>query len=143
MRRFLISVLVLSLLVTGTGSEAGATASVFHPELLRALECEVMVFAEVSRCTHVDQRAPSSQRPHMRAAEWPMFCERLDKVAERMQREGLRLAYHHHMGTLVQSQQDVTELIEWPLAHQWQRPHDGMKLTAFLMKVLKRNWKRL
>jgi tetratricopeptide (TPR) repeat protein len=38
MRRFLISVLALTLLVTGTGSEAGATASVFHPELLRALE---------------------------------------------------------------------------------------------------------
>jgi cellulose synthase operon protein C len=38
MRRFFISVLFLTLLVTGTGSEAGATASVFHPELLRALE---------------------------------------------------------------------------------------------------------
>jgi hypothetical protein len=42
MRRFLVtalaSVLALTLLVTGTGSEAGAVASVFHPELLRALE---------------------------------------------------------------------------------------------------------
>jgi cellulose synthase operon protein C len=42
MRRFLVtalaSVLALTLVVTGTGSEAGAVASVFHPELLRALE---------------------------------------------------------------------------------------------------------
>ena len=42
MRRFLVtalaSVLALTLLVTGTGREARAVASVFHPELLRALE---------------------------------------------------------------------------------------------------------
>jgi cellulose synthase operon protein C len=42
MRRFLISalatVLALALLVTGTGSDAHAVASVFHPELLRALD---------------------------------------------------------------------------------------------------------
>ena len=82
-----------------------------HFELLRALDCEVMVFAEVSRCTHGNQRAPLSQRPHMSGAEWPMFSERLNRLAERMHREGLRLAYHHHMGTLVQSQQDVIELM--------------------------------
>jgi cellulose synthase operon protein C len=38
MRRFWISVLALTVLVTGTSSEAGAVASVFHPELLRALD---------------------------------------------------------------------------------------------------------
>lgn len=40
-----------------------------------------------------------------------MFCDRLSRLAERMQREGLRMAYHHHMGTLVQSLQDVNELM--------------------------------
>ena len=42
MRRFLFkalaSVLAIALLVTGSGSEARAVASVFHPELLRALD---------------------------------------------------------------------------------------------------------
>jgi transglutaminase-like putative cysteine protease/Tfp pilus assembly protein PilF len=37
MRRFLISVLALCLLVTGTGQDAGAVPGVFHPDLLRAL----------------------------------------------------------------------------------------------------------
>jgi inosose dehydratase len=83
-----------------------------HFELLRALNCNVMVFAEVSRCTHGDQRAPVSQRPHLARHEWPRFCDRLTRLADRMDSEGLRLAYHHHVGTVVQSQQDVDLMME-------------------------------
>ena len=83
-----------------------------HFELLRALGCEVMVFAEVSRCTHGDQRTPVSQRPHLARREWAGFCDRLTALAERMRAEGLRLAYHHHMGTVVQSHQDVDRMME-------------------------------
>lgn len=83
-----------------------------HFELLHALGSEVMVFAEVSRCTHGDQLVPVSQRPHLSRLEWPGFCERLTTLAERMNREGLRLAYHHHVGTVVQSRQDVDKMME-------------------------------
>ena len=83
-----------------------------HFALLHSLGCEVMVFAEVSRCTHGDQLAPVSQRPHLARLEWPGFCDRLTALAERMKKEGLRLAYHHHMGTVVQSQQDVDRMME-------------------------------
>ena len=82
-----------------------------HFELLHALKCEVMVFAEVSRCTHGDQRAPLSQRPHLPEGQWTHFGERLSTLAERMQREGLRMAYHHHMGTVVQSAQDIDRMM--------------------------------
>jgi inosose dehydratase len=82
-----------------------------HFELLRALDCEVMVFAEVSRCVHGDQRAPLSQRPHLPQAEWRRFGERLTQLAERMRTAGLRMAYHHHMGTVVQSGADVERLV--------------------------------
>jgi inosose dehydratase len=83
-----------------------------HFGLLHSLGCEVMVFAEVSRCTHGDQLAPVSQRPHLARLEWPGFCDRLTALADRMKKEGLRLAYHHHMGTVVQSQQDVDRMME-------------------------------
>jgi inosose dehydratase len=80
-----------------------------HFKLLHELNCEVMVFAEVSRCTHGDLRASLSQRPRMRESEWPRFGERLTQLAERMQSAGLRLAYHHHMGTVVQSPQEIEQ----------------------------------
>ena len=82
-----------------------------HFELLHALNCNVMVFAEVTRCTHGDQLAPMSQRPHLPEGEWAKFGERLTALAERMQREGLRMAYHHHMGTVVQSAQDIDSMM--------------------------------
>lgn len=82
-----------------------------HFELLHALNCEVMVFAEVTRCTHADQLAPLSQRPHLPQNDWPRFGERLTMLAERMRTEGLRMAYHHHMGTVVQSAQDIDRML--------------------------------
>jgi inosose dehydratase len=82
-----------------------------HFELLRELGCSVMVFAEVSRCTHGDQRAPLSQRPQLAERDWPQFGKRLSALAERMHSSGLRMAYHHHMGTVVQSSQDVERLM--------------------------------
>jgi inosose dehydratase len=82
-----------------------------HFALLHALDCKVMVFAEVSRCTHGNQLAPVSQRPHLPKGEWSRFGQRMTALAERMQREGLRLAYHHHMGTVVQSAQDIDDLM--------------------------------
>jgi inosose dehydratase len=82
-----------------------------HFELLHALKCQVMVFAEVSRCTHGDQRAPLSQRPHLPENQWARFGERLSALAQRMQDEGLRMAYHHHMGTVVQSAQDIDRMM--------------------------------
>ncbi len=82
-----------------------------HFELLHALNCNVMVFAEVTRCTHGDQLASMSQRPLLPEGEWAKFGERLTALAERMQREGLRMAYHHHMGTVVQSAQDIDRMM--------------------------------
>jgi inosose dehydratase len=82
-----------------------------HFELLHALGCPVMVFAEVTRCTHGDQRAPLSQRPQLAGGQWAKFGERLTSLAERMEKEGLRMAYHHHMGTVVQSAVDVERLM--------------------------------
>jgi inosose dehydratase len=82
-----------------------------HFELLHALDCKVMVFAEVSRCRHGDQLAPISQRPHLPRGDWSRFGQRMTALAERMQREGLRMAYHHHMGTVVQSAQDIDDLM--------------------------------
>jgi inosose dehydratase len=44
-------------------------------------------------------------------SQWARFGERLSALAQRMQDEGLRMAYHHHMGTVVQSAQDIDRMI--------------------------------
>nr|WP_197911843.1 TIM barrel protein [Kineobactrum salinum] len=82
-----------------------------HLALLRELGCTVMVCAEVSRCIHGDREQPLSRRPQMAAAEWAQFCARMSAFAEYLQGHGMQLAYHHHMGTVVQSAGDIDRLL--------------------------------
>jgi inosose dehydratase len=83
-----------------------------HLELLAALNCEVMVVAEVTGCVHGDLRARSSRRPYMPRGGWDRFGERMTRLAKRMRDRGMRLAYHHHMGTVIQSAEDVDRLMD-------------------------------
>jgi inosose dehydratase len=83
-----------------------------HRELLCALGCEVVVVAETTRCIHGDRRARLSQRPVLGAADWPSFVARLEELGARLQDSGLTLAYHHHMGTVVQTEDEVDRLMD-------------------------------
>jgi len=83
-----------------------------HAELLRKLKSEVMVFAEVSRCVHGDRKVALSKRPRLAEKEWKPFCERLERVSEHLKAQGLALAYHHHMGTVIQAEDEVDRMMD-------------------------------
>jgi inosose dehydratase len=83
-----------------------------HRELLVALECKVVVVAETTRCIHGDRRMRLSQRPVLAPGDWPAFGTRLEELGARLEDAGLELAYHHHMGTVVQTEQEVDQLME-------------------------------
>jgi inosose dehydratase len=83
-----------------------------HQELLKALGATAMVFAEVSRCVHGDRAIPLSKRPVMADKEWKQFLERLDAVATHLEKQGMRMAYHHHMGTVIQSEEEVDRMMD-------------------------------
>jgi len=83
-----------------------------HFALLKALGSEVMVIAEVTDCIHGDRGARLSRRPHMAPQRWHEYGRRLTLLAERMRAGGLRAAYHHHMGTVIQSDDDIDALMQ-------------------------------
>jgi inosose dehydratase len=78
-----------------------------HLDLLKALGCSVLVFAETSNAIHTDRRRPLVERPVMPDPAWTEFGRRVTAVADRTCAEGVRLVYHHHMGTIVQSERDI------------------------------------
>lgn len=82
-----------------------------HIALLKALGCTAMVHAEVSRAIHGDRKKPLSQRPVLGEAEWATLAPRMDEFARRLSGEGLVLAYHHHMGTLIQTESEIDRLM--------------------------------
>ena len=89
--------------------DAGAEFSAMRPhlDLLRAMGCDVLVFAETSNAIHGDMSAPLSRRPVLEESRWAEFGARVTAVADATLREGVRLVYHHHMGTVVQSAADI------------------------------------
>jgi inosose dehydratase len=82
-----------------------------HLDLLVAMGCRVMVFAEGHGSTDSNPSSPLSARPVLADAEWPGFCEKLNEIARHLRRHGVRLAFHHHMGTVVQTEADVDRLM--------------------------------
>lgn len=83
-----------------------------HLRLLVDLGADVMVVAEVTHCVHGDRHARQSRRPFMPKHAWGEYGDRITRLARLMRAAGMRLAYHHHMGTVVQSGDDVDRLME-------------------------------
>lgn len=93
------------LLTRSAGDEIKAMRA--HLDLLKAMGSTVLVFAETSNAIHGDRSKPLSQRPVMAPGDWAQFGRRITEVAERTLAEGVRLVYHHHMGTIVESEADI------------------------------------
>jgi len=82
-----------------------------HLTLLKDMGCRVMVFAETSNAVHCNQSKPVSERPVLSAGAWKQFGERMTAVGDYLEKNGVKLAYHHHMGTVVESAEDIDHLM--------------------------------
>ena len=78
-----------------------------HLSLLKAMGCRQLIFAETSNAIHGRQDVPLSQSPSVSAAEMETFGARVTEVAEHVRGQGLQLAYHHHAGTIVETEAET------------------------------------
>jgi inosose dehydratase len=83
-----------------------------HLNLLAAMDCKVMVFAEGSGTVQSQRDVPVSRRPRPDPSRWAEYGERMTKVAEHLQERGVQMAFHHHMGTVVETEEEVDRLME-------------------------------
>jgi inosose dehydratase len=91
--------------------DAEMAAAEDHVALLVALGCRVMVHAEVTGTVHGSRHVPLSRRPVLDEAGWERLAARLSEMGRRLAGRGLALAYHHHMGTVVQTEAEVDRLM--------------------------------
>ncbi len=82
-----------------------------HLSLLKELGSKVMVFCEVTDCIHGDREVAVRNRPVMSDTQWATLLERIEVVGQYLESQGVALAYHHHMGTVVESEADVDRLM--------------------------------
>lgn len=83
-----------------------------HLQLLKDMGSAHVVYADTSRGRHGAIWGPISQRPRLSADEWPAYGRKLTQLAEKMAAFGVRMAFHHHMGTIVESDEEVGLLMK-------------------------------
>jgi inosose dehydratase len=82
-----------------------------HMTLLKDLGCTHVVYADTSRRAEGDLFAPISRRPKLSEDEWTGYGKRLTGLAERMAEFGVGMAFHHHMGTIIETDAEVDRLM--------------------------------
>ena len=90
-------------------------------DLFKDCNAPCIVFAEVTNSIQADESKPLSKRPKLDKDDWKKFCEKINEVGKRLEDENMPLAYHHHMGTVIQSHEDTERLMN--------ETNDTVKLT--------------
>lgn len=73
--------------------------------------CKVLIACETSNAIHGDAGRAVNDRPRLSADEMKGFGEKLEKFADYLNGQGVTLAYHHHMGTIVETPEEIDALM--------------------------------
>ncbi|MGL4311636.1 MAG: myo-inosose-2 dehydratase [Paracoccaceae bacterium] len=82
-----------------------------HLAKLKHNDCKVCIVCETSNAIHGDAGRPVNDRPRLTDAEMKAFGAKLEKFAEYLSGQGVTLVYHHHMGTIVESPEEIDALM--------------------------------
>ena len=81
-----------------------------HIAMTKGAGTDIVIVAETSNAIHGDRSKPLSERPRLHKGDWAGYGAKMTEFAERLADEGLKLCYHHHMGTIIQSERDIDAL---------------------------------
>ena len=81
-------------------------------DLFKDCKSPCMVFAEVTNSVQGDPKTPLSKKPKLSEDEWKLLISRINEISKMMIDENMPLAYHHHMGTVIETEDETRRLIE-------------------------------
>ena len=81
-------------------------------DLFKDCKSPCMVFAEVTNSVQGDPKTPLSKKPKLSEDEWKLLISRINEISKMMIDENMPLAYHHHMGTVIETENETRRLIE-------------------------------
>ena len=93
-----------NLLVQSVAEEIEAVQG--HLAKLKHNDCKVCIVCETSNAIHGSDK-PVNDRPTLTADEMVAFGAKLEEFAQYLADQGVTLVYHHHMGTIVESPEEI------------------------------------
>lgn len=81
-------------------------------DLLKAMGSKVIIVCETSNAIHGDDGKPVNDRPRLDDGAWETFGAGVEALAKFAAEQGVALVYHHHMGTIVESEDEIDRLME-------------------------------
>ena len=99
-----------NLLVASVAEEIEATRQ--QVEQFVALDAPCIVYAECSNTVQGDISTPVNNRPKLTRDEVTGYAAKLSELAKSMADRGMVLAYHHHMGSMIEDAEDIDWLME-------------------------------
>lgn len=80
-------------------------------DLFRKVGASVMVYGETYETVQNRQERALSTRPKLADFDVKSYGERLTKLAEHCASQGVPLTFHHHMGTAVETEAEIDQLM--------------------------------
>jgi inosose dehydratase len=79
--------------------------------LYQALDVPLMMYAETTGTVQNRIEVPVAERPRMPDEEFKGYGDRLTELAEWLGAEGCPMTFHHHMGTVVETEREIDLLM--------------------------------
>jgi len=97
------------------GSDLSAEKDRAHAqlELFRENGASVIVYGETFGTVQNRRDVPLARRPRLDDDQMRAYGRKLTAFAEHCHESGVPLAFHHHMGTAIESEDDVDRLMNW------------------------------
>lgn len=84
-----------------------------HCELLAAGGSQVIIYCDTTGTIQGDPLQRLSSRKKLTDEQWPEFCDKISALATWAKVQNMPLAYHFHMGTLIQNADEVDRLMAY------------------------------
>jgi inosose dehydratase len=80
-------------------------------DFLKAMGSQLIIVCETSNAVHGQKSTTLAKRPVLQEDGWAAFGAGLTALAEFTAEQGVTLVYHHHMGTIVQTEDEIDRLM--------------------------------
>nr|WP_295974569.1 myo-inosose-2 dehydratase [uncultured Bacillus sp.] len=87
-------------------------AFIQHRDFLHAMGTKVIVVSEQGHSIQGQMNTPVfTEKPVFTDSEWDLFIKGLEALGELAHEKGMEIVYHHHMGTGVQTTEEIDRLM--------------------------------